>query len=65
VLRLLRPGGVAMLDNVLRGGEVLNPEPSDDRGRGTREVNERIATDERVDAAMLGIADGVTLVRKR
>jgi len=65
VLRLLRPGGLAMLDNVLRGGEVLEPEPTDDRGRGTREVNERIATDERVDVTMLGIADGITLVRKR
>jgi caffeoyl-CoA O-methyltransferase len=65
VLRLLRPGGVAMLDNVLRGGEVLNPEPADERGRATRELNERIAVDERVDVAMLGIADGITLVRKR
>jgi predicted O-methyltransferase YrrM len=65
VLRLLRPGGLAMLDNVLRGGEVLEREPQDDRGRGTREVNERIATDERVDVAMLGVADGITLVRKR
>jgi caffeoyl-CoA O-methyltransferase len=75
VLRLLRPGGLAMLDNVLRGGEVVEPEPTDDRGRwpspaderarATREVNERIAVDERVDVAMLGVADGITLVRKR
>jgi caffeoyl-CoA O-methyltransferase len=65
VLRLLRPGGLAMLDNVLRGGEVLEPEATDERGRGTREVNERIATDDRVDVAMLGVADGITLVRKR
>jgi caffeoyl-CoA O-methyltransferase len=65
VLRLLRPGGLAMLDNVLRGGEVLEPEATDPQGRGTREVNERIATDERVDCAMLGVADGITLVLKR
>ena len=65
VLRLLRPGGLAMLDNVLRGGDVLNPEPVDARGRATRELNERIVVDERVDVAMLGIADGITLVRKR
>jgi len=65
VLRVLRPGGLAMLDNVLRGGEVLEPEATDERGRGTREVNERIATDERVDVAMLAVADGITLVRKR
>jgi O-methyltransferase len=29
------------------------------------ELNDRIAGDDRVDVAMLGIADGVTLVRKR
>ena len=29
------------------------------------ELNERIATDERVDVAMLGVADGITLARKR
>ena len=30
-----------------------------------RELNDRIAADDRVDAAMLGIADGVTIARKR
>ena len=30
-----------------------------------RELNETIATDERVDVVMLPIADGLTLARKR
>ena len=29
------------------------------------ELNERIAADERVDAAMVAVADGITLVVKR
>lgn len=62
-LRLLRPGGLVMLDNVLLGGEVLEPER--DAARVMAELNDRIAGDERVEAAMLGISDGVTLARKR
>ncbi len=64
-LRLLRPGGLAMLDNVFRGGAVLDPDDDDPRNVATRVVNERIAADERVDAAMLPVADGITLPLKR
>jgi caffeoyl-CoA O-methyltransferase len=64
-LTLLRPGGLIVLDNVLRGGTVLDPAPDDEGGRVIAELNERIAADERVDVAMLAIADGITLARKR
>ncbi len=64
-LRLLRPGGLIMLDNVLRGGEVLNGADDDPRTVATREVNERAIADERVDVAMLGVSDGITLALKR
>jgi caffeoyl-CoA O-methyltransferase len=64
-LRLLRPNGLIMLDNTLKQGMVLDP-PEGDEGTATMaELNDRIAADDRVDVAMLGIADGVTLVRKR
>jgi caffeoyl-CoA O-methyltransferase len=64
-LLLLRPNGLIMLDNTLREGTVLDP-PEGDEGTATMaELNDRIAADDRVDVAMLGIADGVTLVRKR
>jgi predicted O-methyltransferase YrrM len=39
-----------------------SPEGSD---KVVAELNDRIATDDRVEVAMLGIADGVTLARKR
>jgi predicted O-methyltransferase YrrM len=61
----LRPGGLLMVDNVLLGGRVLEPDPDDASARAIAELNERIAEDERVDVAMLGIADGVTVALKR
>lgn len=64
-LTLLRPGGLIVLDNVLRGGTVLDPAADDEGGRVIAELNERIASDERVDVAMLAVADGITLARKR
>jgi caffeoyl-CoA O-methyltransferase len=64
-LRLLRPGGLIMLDNVLRGGQVLEGDDDDARTLATREVNDRAIEDERVDVAMLGVADGITLALKR
>jgi caffeoyl-CoA O-methyltransferase len=64
-LRLLRPGGLIMLDNVLRGGQVLDAGNDDPRTLATREVNERAIVDERVDVAMLGVSDGITLALKR
>jgi caffeoyl-CoA O-methyltransferase len=64
-LRLLRPGGLVMLDNVFRDGRVLDADDDDPRTRATREVNERAADDERVDVVVLAVADGITLARKR
>jgi caffeoyl-CoA O-methyltransferase len=64
-LARLRPGGVVMIDNVLMSGNVLGPGPDDASARTIAALNERIATDGRVEVAMLGIADGVTLALKR
>jgi caffeoyl-CoA O-methyltransferase len=64
-LRLLRPGGLVMVDNVLRGGRVVEPDPDDEGDKVVLELNQRIVADERVEMAMLGISDGVTLVLKR
>jgi caffeoyl-CoA O-methyltransferase len=63
LLRVMRPGALMVLDNVVLGGRVLQPE--DDTARAMDELNKRIATDERVDCVMLGVADGITIVRKR
>jgi caffeoyl-CoA O-methyltransferase len=65
LLRLLRPGGLVAFDNVLWGGEVLAPADNDPAGQAVAALNEKLRTDERVSLAMLPIADGVTLARKR
>jgi caffeoyl-CoA O-methyltransferase len=63
-LARLRPNGVIMIDNTLRGGTVLDPGDSES-ARVTAELNDRLARDERVDVALLGVADGISLARKR
>jgi caffeoyl-CoA O-methyltransferase len=63
-LTRMRPNGLIMLDNTLRGGTVL--EPGDSRAaQVTAELNDRLAEDERVEVTLLGVADGITIARKR
>jgi predicted O-methyltransferase YrrM len=54
-----------MIDNVLRGGAVLDAEDDSPGNIVVRELNERVASDDRVDVAMLGVADGITLALRR
>ncbi len=64
-LKLLRPGGVVLIDNVLWGGKVADPDIADNDTMALRTLNAKIATDSRVDHAMVPIGDGLTLARKR
>jgi caffeoyl-CoA O-methyltransferase len=69
-LRLLRPGGLVMVDNVFHDGRVLDSAAVEEDRRAARdairELNDRIAADDRVtERAMIGVADGVTLALKR
>lgn len=63
LLTKLRPGGLMALDNTLWYGSVLSP--SDEDARAIASLNERISRDDRVEAVILTVRDGVTLVRKR
>jgi len=65
LLRRLRPGGLILVDNVLWGGRVIDPTAQDPDTQAIRAFNDRLAGDERVDVVMVGIADGLTLARKR
>ncbi len=64
-LDLLRAGGVLAIDNVFWNGRVAEREAQDEDTRAIRALNEKIHRDERVDASMIPIGDGLTLVRKR
>ena len=59
----VRPGGLILLDNMLQAGRVLEPETGS--ARVVDELNHRIHDDERVDMALVLVADGLTFVRKR
>lgn len=72
-LVLLRPGGIMAIDNVLLFGSVVDPDvlDADLRSRisdadidAMRSLNKKVRNDARVDAAMLPLADGLTLARK-
>lgn len=64
LLRLVRAGGLILMDNVLRSGKVADPEAGGD-AIPLRALNEKVGKDERVDATILPVADGLTIVRKR
>ena len=64
-LRLLRPGGLMLIDNVLWSGKVADPAVRDPDVDAIRALNESLHRDERVDLSLLPIADGLTLARKR
>ena len=64
-LKLLRPGGVVAIDNVLWNGRVVDADAQDDDTVAIRALNARIRSDQRVHAAMLPIGDGLTLAVKR
>jgi caffeoyl-CoA O-methyltransferase len=59
----MRPNGLLLFDNTLAGGRVVGIHEHDPVDR--KEFNAHIAKDERVDVVILGIGDGLTLVRKR
>jgi caffeoyl-CoA O-methyltransferase len=65
VLTRLRPNGVILVDNVLWGGRVTDPEAEDADTKAIRAFNDRVASDDRVDTVMLPLGDGLTLARKR
>ncbi len=64
-LKLLRPGGLIALDNMLWGGAVADPKAKDKDTAAIRALNEKIANDPRVDASLVTVGDGVMLARKK
>jgi predicted O-methyltransferase YrrM len=64
-LRLVRPGGLIVLDNMLRRGRVADPGDCEPDTVALRNMNAKIAADDRVDRVLLPIASGMTLARRR
>jgi caffeoyl-CoA O-methyltransferase len=64
LLKLLRPGGVVVVDNVLWSGNVINDADQSPDTQAIRALNDKIFKDERVQPAMLKNSDGITVAVK-
>ena len=60
-LRMVRPGGLILADNVLWGGQVADPSVDDEDVRGLREYNRRIAGDPRLQSTIVAVCDGLSV----
>ena len=63
-LRLVRPGGLIVFDNMLQGGRVADRSDRSVGAAAIRALNAKLAKDDRVDAVLLPVGDGMTLARR-
>lgn len=64
-LKLVRKGGLVLIDNVLWGGSVADPADVDRDTQALRTLNAKLKSDQRVDIALLAVGDGMTCALKR
>ncbi len=64
-LRLVRPGGLIAIDNVLWGGRIADPEVQGESVAAIRALNAKLHRDERVALSLVPIGDGLTLALRR
>lgn len=65
LLPRLRPNGLLVFDNVLWMGQVLDTQSPSEDTRALQALNDHLATDTRVQAVMISVSDGLTIVRKK
>ncbi len=63
-LKLLRPGGLMVIDNVLWFGKVADKNQTDPRTQALRAFNQFVAGDRRVQASTIPLGDGMTVAVK-
>jgi caffeoyl-CoA O-methyltransferase len=61
----LRTNGLIIVDNVLWMGAIVDPGVTDADTQALRAFNDMVIADDRVDASMISVGDGLTLIRKR
>ena len=64
-LKLIRTGGLILVDNVLWSGQVADASNHDKDTEASRIFNAALSSDQRVDLCMVPIGDGLTIARKR
>ena len=64
-IRLLRPGGVLVLDNMLWHDRVADPASRDEETSTLRDLGKSLRDDERLVGALLPVSDGLFVAVKR
>jgi predicted O-methyltransferase YrrM len=64
-LRLLRRGGLILVDNVLWGGSVVDRNDESEDTKAIRALNTKLRADQRVDLTLFAVGDGMTCALKR
>lgn len=64
LLPRLSEKGLMLVDNVLQGGAVVEPDTENQTVQAIRAFNEHVANDPRSEVVMLPIADGLSLIRR-
>ncbi|MGD1091812.1 MAG: class I SAM-dependent methyltransferase [Bryobacteraceae bacterium] len=64
-LRLIRPGGLIMADNVLWSGRVADPTNQEPDTLALRAFNRKLHADSRIALSMIPLGDGFSLALKR
>jgi caffeoyl-CoA O-methyltransferase len=65
ILDNIRPGGLILVDNILRKGKILEQNSQENDIRLLREFNDKITADTRVENLILPIRDGLMIIRKK
>lgn len=64
-LKLIRPGGLILIDNTLWSGRVIDRQHNDVDTQAIRALNKKLQRDQRIELSQLPIADGLTLCLKK
>lgn len=64
-LKLIRPGGLIVLDNMLWSGAVADSTVQDETTNALRALNKKVSQDDRVTSCLLTVGDGLMVARKK
>ena len=66
IMKMMHPGSILLVDDVMLGGKVYADKPSvDKQTQGLIAFNEMVAGDDRVECVMLPIRDGLSVIRRK
>lgn len=63
LMKLVRPGGLIMIDNVLWYGKVADEAVDDKVTKSLRQLNAALLKDPRIDFCIIPVGDGVGMCR--